>query len=78
MVDSNESVRKPWAIVPAERGRGRPLGIDVDELLVLGDFGEGVDPRLIDGEPMGDEIVSHHGGEFAGRNALDVHMIAHS
>ena len=39
----------------AERGFGRPLRIDVDELLVLGDLGEGVDPRLIDGEPMGDE-----------------------
>ena len=52
----------------AECGRGRPLRIDVDELLVLGDLGEGVDPRLIDGEPMGDEIVSDHGGEFGGRN----------
>ena len=33
----------------AERGRARPLGIDMDELLVFGDFGEGVDPLLIDG-----------------------------
>ena len=34
-----------------ERGLGRSLGIDVDELLVFSDLGEGVDPRLIDGEP---------------------------
>ena len=39
----------------AERGRCRPLGIDVDELLVLGDLGEGVDPRLIDDQPAGGE-----------------------
>ena len=50
----------------------------MNELLVLGDFGEGVDPRLIDGEPMGDEIVSDHGGEFGGGNSLDVRPIAHS
>ena len=64
--------------MPAERGLGRPLGIDVDELLVLGDLGEGVDARLIDGEPMGDEIAPDHGGEFGGGNPLDVRPIAHS
>jgi hypothetical protein len=50
----------------------------VDELLVLGDLGEGVDPRLIDSEPTRDEIAPDHGGEFGGGNAFDVRPIAHS
>ena len=61
-----------------EHGGRRPLGINVDELLVLGDLGEGVDPRLIDSEPMGDEIASDHGGKFGGGNSLDVGPIGHS
>ena len=63
---------------PSEHGLGRALRIDVDELLVLSDLGEGVDPRLIDSEPTGDEIASDHGGEFGGGNPLDVGPIAHS
>ena len=31
----------------AECGLSRPLGIDMDELLVLCDLGEGVDPLLV-------------------------------
>ena len=50
----------------------------MDELLVLSDLGEGVDPRLIDSEPTRDEIVSDHAGEFGGGNPLDVRPIAHS
>ena len=60
-----------------EHGCCRPLGIDVDELLVLGDLGEGVDPRLIDGEPVGDKLMSDHGGQFGGGNSLDVGPIGH-
>ena len=61
-----------------EHGCGGPLGIDVDELLVLGDLGEGIDPLLINDHPMGDELMSDHGGEFGGRNPLDVRPIGHS
>src|ERR1700722_19549763 len=60
-----------------EHGRGRPLGIDMDELLVLSDLGEGVDPRLIDSEPTRDEIAPDPGGEFGGGNAFDIRPIAH-
>jgi hypothetical protein len=62
----------------AELGRPRPLGIDMDEQLVLGDLGEGVDPRLIDFEPARTEARSDHTGEFGGWNPLDVRPIAHS
>ena len=58
-------------------GLRRPLGIDMDELLVPGDLGEGVNPLLIDDEPMGDEIASDHGGELGGGNSLDVRLIIH-
>ncbi len=37
---------------PAERRRARPLRVDMDELLVLGDGREGVDARLVDDEPV--------------------------
>ncbi len=33
---------------------GGALGIDVDPLMVAGDFGEGVDHRLVDGQPVAD------------------------
>ena len=52
--ESEEAVRDR----PAERGRGRPLGVDMDELLVFGDLGEGVDPPLIDDEPARDEAAA--------------------
>ena len=29
------------------------LRVDMDELMILGDVGEGVDPRLIDQDPVG-------------------------
>ena len=30
------------------------VGIDMDELVVVGDVGERVDPRLVDHDPVGD------------------------
>ena len=37
----------------AERGLGRGLGVDMDELPILGGVGESVDPRLVDRQPAG-------------------------
>ena len=37
----------------AERRLARPLGVDMDELVVERDVGEGVDAALIDEEPVG-------------------------
>ena len=42
---------------PTERSVLRPLGIDVDELMVLGDVGELVDPVLGHLEPLADALV---------------------
>ena len=36
---------------PAERRRARRLWVDVDELPILGNLGEGVDARLVKCEP---------------------------
>ena len=36
----------------AERGLRGGVGIDVDELVVLGRVGEGVDARLVDRQPV--------------------------
>ena len=37
----------------AEHGLGGRFRVDMDELPVLGHVGEGVDPRLVDGDPVG-------------------------
>ena len=62
----------------AKCGLSRTLGIDMDELLVLCDFGEGVDPLLADGDPARHEALSDHGGEFGGGNLLNICQIVHS
>ena len=54
---SIDSVRKPCAIVRAERRRLRPLRVDVDELVVVGDVGELVDLVLRDLEPLAGALV---------------------
>ena len=41
--------------MPPNGVQTRLFRVDVDELFVLGDFGEGVDPVLVDDEPMRDE-----------------------
>ena len=41
---SSDRDRKPCAIVPPNMVSGGGLGVDMDELPVLGDVGEGVDP----------------------------------
>ena len=47
-------MRNPCAIVPPNGVCAARVGIDVDELPVLGRLGEGVDPGLVDGDPVGD------------------------
>ncbi|MNE40141.1 hypothetical protein D3C80_1341340 [compost metagenome] len=52
---------------PAEGGGLGAFGIDVDELLVLGQGGEGVDAGLIQGEPAADaDLLADQGWKFAG------------
>ena len=50
--ESSDSDRKPCAIVPPNGVCAAAVGIGVDELPVLGCFGEGFDPRLIDRQPL--------------------------
>ena len=38
----------------AERGLRRRRRVDMDELVILGHVGEGVDPRLVDQDPVRD------------------------
>ncbi len=70
-------MRNPCATVPPNRVVGRPLGVDVDELLVLGHLGEGVDARLVDDEPIGNESLARAPGEVAGRDRLPARPGAH-
>ena len=50
---SSDSVRKPCAIVtPHGDSSAASFGIDVDELVILGDVGERVDALLRDLEPV--------------------------
>jgi hypothetical protein len=48
----------------AERRLRRRHRIDVDELRVLGDFGERVDPRLVDQDPVGDSDLFADSGAY--------------
>ena len=46
----------------AEIRLGRAERVDMDELVVLGHIGKGVDPRLIHHEPRRDAQFTAHGG----------------
>ena len=49
-------------MVPPNGVFARGFRVDMDELMILGDVGEAVDPRLIDQDPVGDADLAADAG----------------